>query len=47
MSRTALDGYPVGDIEKDYMLNLMRKYSNLYFFEIMGFCLMGNHSICW
>ena len=43
MSRTALDGFPLGDIEKDFMLDLIRQYSTLYFVEILGFCLMGNH----
>ena len=43
MSRTALDGFPLGDIEKDFMLDLIRRYSSLYFVEILGFCLMGNH----
>jgi putative transposase len=43
MSRTALDGFPLGDIEKDFMLNLIRRYSQLYLVEILGFCLMGNH----
>ena len=43
MSRTALDGFPLGDIEKDFMLDLIRHYSTLYFVEILGFCLMGNH----
>ena len=43
MSRTALDGFPLGDIEKDFMLDLIRQYSRLYFVEILGFCLMGNH----
>jgi len=43
MSRTALDGYPLGDAEKDFMLDLIRRYSKLYFVEILGFCLMGNH----
>jgi REP element-mobilizing transposase RayT len=43
MSRTALDGFPLGDIEKDFMIDLIRKYSALYFVEILGFCLMGNH----
>ena len=43
MSRTALDGFPLGDIEKDFMLRLIRRYSALYFVEILGFCLMGNH----
>jgi REP element-mobilizing transposase RayT len=43
MSRTALDGFPLGDIEKDFMLDLIRRYAALYFVEILGFCLMGNH----
>jgi len=43
MSRTALDGFPLGDIEKDFMLDLIKRYSSLYFVEILGFCLMGNH----
>ena len=43
MSRTALDGFPLGDVEKDFMLDLIRRYSTLYLLEILGFCLMGNH----
>ncbi|MCP4262269.1 MAG: hypothetical protein GY774_32920 [Planctomycetes bacterium] len=43
MSRTALDGFPLGNVEKDFMLDLIRRYSALYFTEIIGFCLMGNH----
>jgi len=43
MSRTALDGFPLGDVEKDFLLDLLRRYSKLYLAEILGFCLMGNH----
>ena len=43
MSRTALDGFPLGDVEKDFMLDLIRWYAGLYLVEILGFCLMGNH----
>ena len=43
MSRTALDGFPLGDVEKDFMLDLIRQYSALYLVEILGFCLMDNH----
>ncbi len=43
MSRTALDGFPLDDIEKDFMLDLIRRYAALYLVEILGFCLMGNH----
>jgi hypothetical protein len=43
MSRTALDGFPLKDVEKDFMLDLIKRFSSLYFVEILGFCLMGNH----
>jgi hypothetical protein len=43
MSRTALDGFPLGDTEKDFMLDLIRRYAALYFVEILGVCIMGNH----
>jgi REP element-mobilizing transposase RayT len=43
MSRTALDKFPIGSVEKDYLLKLFKRFSKLYFTEILGFCLMGNH----
>ena len=43
MSRTALDGFVIGDVEKDYFLSLIKKISSAYFVEVYGFCLMGNH----
>ena len=43
MSRTALDGFPLGDSEKNFMLDLIRRYSSLYLVEILGVCVMGNH----
>jgi putative transposase len=43
MSRTALDGFPLKDVEKNFMLDLIKKLSALYFTEILGFCIMGNH----
>lgn len=33
----------MGDIEKDFLLDLIRKISKLYLFEILWFYLMGNH----
>ena len=36
MSRTALDGFPLSDIEKDFMLDLIRRYAALYLVEILG-----------
>jgi len=43
MSRTALDGFPLDAVEKEFLLDLLKRFSNLYFTEILGFCLMGNH----
>jgi putative transposase len=43
VSRMALDGFPLGSVEKDYLLKVIKSLSNLYFSEIYGFCIMGNH----
>jgi putative transposase len=43
MSRTALEGFVIGDVEKDYLLKKIKDFSAIYFVEILGFCLMGNH----
>jgi len=43
ISRTALEGFPLDDVEKDFMLEVIKRYAALYFVEILGFCLMGNH----
>ncbi len=36
VSRTALDGFVLGDLEKDYILDLMRRLSSVYFAEVLG-----------
>ena len=43
ISRTALDGYPIAGAEKDYMLNLVRYLSRIFFVDVLGFAVMGNH----
>ena len=43
ISRTALDGLPFGDIEKEALVTLIRKFSSVYFTEIIGYVIMGNH----
>ena len=43
VSRTALPGYVLGDVEREYLLNLIKRLSSVYFTEVLGFCLMGNH----
>jgi putative transposase len=46
ISRTVLDGYPLGDEEKDNLVKILLKFSKLYFTEVLGFCAMGNHFLC-
>jgi len=41
--RTALDGFVLGDVEKDYLLPLIQWLSAVSFTEVLGFCLIGNH----
>ena len=43
MSRTALDGFVLEDVEKEYLVELIKKLSRVYFAEVLGFCIMGNH----
>ncbi len=43
MSRTALDGFPFDAAEKNILLAIIKQYAALYFCEIIGFALMGNH----
>ena len=43
MSRTALEGFPLGAYEKDYLLDLIKRMAGLFFTEVYGFALMGNH----
>ncbi len=43
MSRTALDGFPFGDVEKDEMVKIIKKFSKLFFVDVFGFCIMDNH----
>jgi REP element-mobilizing transposase RayT len=31
------------DLEKDYLVNLLKRFSGLYFVEVLGFCCMDNH----
>ena len=43
ISRTALDGFVLGDVEKEFLLNLIKKLSSVYFAEVLGFSILGNH----
>jgi REP element-mobilizing transposase RayT len=43
MSRTALDGFPFGGADKDELIEILKRLNRLYFTELIGFAIMGNH----
>ncbi len=43
ISRTALPDYPIEDVEKEYLVNLIKHLSRIYFTEIIGYSVMGSH----
>ncbi len=36
VTRTALDGFVLGDVEKDFLLDHIRRLSSIYFAEVLG-----------
>ena len=46
ISRTALEGYVLGDVEKDFLLQHIKRLAEVSFAEAFGFCIMGNHYLC-
>ncbi len=38
ISRSALDGYPLGEQEKSLLLTIIQQLSAVYFCEVLGFC---------
>jgi len=43
ISRTALQGLPMEACHKDYLFNLIRMLGRIYFAEVFGVTIMGNH----
>jgi REP element-mobilizing transposase RayT len=43
ISRTALPGLPIEDTDKDRLLYLIKYYSSIFFVDVLGFAIMGNH----
>ena len=35
--------FPLQAFEKDYLVELVKRMAGLFFAEIFGFCIMGNH----
>ncbi len=46
MSRTALDKFPFQNVDKDAFVNIIKKFNEIYFAEVLGFCIMGMGSSC-
>jgi len=33
----------LGDVEKEYLVKLFQQLSQVYFTDVLGYCVMGNH----
>ncbi len=42
MSRTVLDGYVLGDVEKEHLMGLIKRLSSVYFVTVLGFSIIGD-----
>ena len=43
ISRTALQGLPITDTDKEVFLNFLKFLASVYYVDILGFCIMSNH----
>jgi putative transposase len=43
ISRTALDGFPFGDIEKEEFVKIVKQINSVYSSDMIGFCILDNH----
>ncbi|GAB6059369.1 transposase [Desulfonatronum parangueonense] len=43
ISRSTLPGFPLSDADKDHLVHLLQKYAAMFFVDILGYCMMGNH----
>jgi REP element-mobilizing transposase RayT len=43
ISRTALDGFPFGPVEKDRFVAILKRFARIYFTEMLGYAVMDNH----
>ena len=43
ITKTTLPGFILGNVEKDYLVNLIKWMSDVFFVEVFGYCIMGNH----
>jgi len=43
ISRTALDGFPFGTVEKEKFVSILKRFARIYFTEILGYAILDNH----
>ncbi len=43
ITRTALEGFVLGDIEKEFLVDLITWMSSVFFTDVYGYCVMGDH----
>jgi len=43
ISRTALDGFPFGAVEKEKFVTILKHFAGIYFTEILGYAVLSNH----
>ena len=43
ISRTVGKEFYLGDVEKEKLLKIIKKYSSIYFVKVIGFVIMSNH----
>ena len=43
ISRTALDGLPFKNIEKDELVQIIKRFSEVFAVDVYGYAIMGNH----
>ena len=43
ISRTTLPGLPLSDADKDHLVHLLQKFAGMFFVDVLGYCMMGNH----
>jgi len=43
ISRTVHQRFLLGNTEKEMFVRMVKKYSNLYFVKVIGYCIMSNH----
>jgi putative transposase len=43
ISRSTLPGFPLSDADKDHLVHLLQKFAQMFFVDILGYCMMGNH----